>query len=626
MTEVYQDVSIDKTRQEIRVVQLQPAGTWDEEISCKLIRVSLNEQPYYEALSYVWGTPKITAPITLNDVKFEVTKNLESALRRLRRATSTRLIWIDALCINQKDDSERESQVKLMGPIYSGAKEVLVWLGEHLDPQNPYKSIPEAIGFEHRPVPWHSNTEESYRDEIVDDPRMKDSIFAGFAIVYMMAQKPHFKFMKCFAITPSSKFVANPCIPGGLAGLKDLMAVEWWNRIWTVQEVVLPDIATMVYGTISAPWTMFSHAWSAFTEHANTCCPELFLTMDENELNIIFMLYDKVAEIQAVKSDLMQGKTDLFGLFYMFSGRKATDPRDKVFGMLGMMHSASEQSFINPDYSLTRSQVYEAATLEIIRSTKSLKPIESGVASPGDLSSWVIDWERPPSENEKACEIYRSYMKRFYGLLERHELCLNPIANSMLQVKGILVDRISDTLPLNGMPYSQAMSASNTLVQNSLIPRVGETYVAGGTCEDAHWRTMIGNLVHALTNPGGGDVEYRKARPEDHLFYLELSSTIDEDMSGKQLTQEYRDMKISATSMLHERTFFITNSGFIGIGASSMRVGDDVYVLCGGRSPFVLRSVDDGHFKLIGDCYVHGIMDGEIFDNENTKLKELILK
>jgi hypothetical protein len=79
----------------------------DDAMSCDLHLASLDLSPTYETLSYVWGDQKITQPIALEGYEFEVTINLHEALRRLRATAKTRIIWIDALCINQKDDDER---------------------------------------------------------------------------------------------------------------------------------------------------------------------------------------------------------------------------------------------------------------------------------------------------------------------------------------------------------------------------------------------------------------------------------------------------------------------------------------------------------------------------------------
>jgi len=102
-------------------------------IRCRLEEHSLNSVPglpIYEALSYEWGKPPDhDAPIYVNSSPHLVRKNLHHALSHLSNKTKTRWLWIDAICINQADLPERNSQVQLMSQIYSKARDVLVWLG-----------------------------------------------------------------------------------------------------------------------------------------------------------------------------------------------------------------------------------------------------------------------------------------------------------------------------------------------------------------------------------------------------------------------------------------------------------------------------------------------------------------
>jgi hypothetical protein len=92
---IYDIGKINCSERETRVIHLLP-GPWDDEIRCELHTISLNAQPIYEALSYVWGNPDITREILLDGIGFKVTRNLAAALRRLRNQTKTRVIWIDA--------------------------------------------------------------------------------------------------------------------------------------------------------------------------------------------------------------------------------------------------------------------------------------------------------------------------------------------------------------------------------------------------------------------------------------------------------------------------------------------------------------------------------------------------
>ncbi|KAK0701126.1 heterokaryon incompatibility protein-domain-containing protein, partial [Lasiosphaeris hirsuta] len=118
---------------EVRVIHLLPSDNFDHDIHCELRAVSLDTNPEYEALSYVWSTPPGTGFITVSGQPMEVTANLLAALRRLRCRQKTRVVWADAICINQADMDERCAQVLLMGDIYRLTKGVLIWLGDGLD-------------------------------------------------------------------------------------------------------------------------------------------------------------------------------------------------------------------------------------------------------------------------------------------------------------------------------------------------------------------------------------------------------------------------------------------------------------------------------------------------------------
>ncbi|KAK0702104.1 heterokaryon incompatibility, partial [Lasiosphaeria miniovina] len=84
----------------------------------------------YEALSYVWGDPAKTESMTLNGMTFGLSANLKDALINLRERDTERTLWVDALCINQDDDTEKHREVMRMRAIYYSAKRVVVWLGD----------------------------------------------------------------------------------------------------------------------------------------------------------------------------------------------------------------------------------------------------------------------------------------------------------------------------------------------------------------------------------------------------------------------------------------------------------------------------------------------------------------
>jgi hypothetical protein len=128
---IFQPLPDEDDRSYLRLLRLQP-GDYSDPIECTLEIVTHEEsKDQYEAISYCWGNSNDTIPIVCNGLHVPVTRSLESAMRRFRTpsGSTARLLWADAICINQKDDEEKGKQVGRMGEVYMNASCVLVWLG-----------------------------------------------------------------------------------------------------------------------------------------------------------------------------------------------------------------------------------------------------------------------------------------------------------------------------------------------------------------------------------------------------------------------------------------------------------------------------------------------------------------
>ena len=171
---------------------------------------------HYEALSYHWGTPgegvaiRISTPNITFASDFYVSPNLHAALEQLRFPDGSRTLWIDAICINQKNISEQNSQVSIMADIYQTATHVCVWLG----PPSEDSSI--ALDFISRVV----NLDEF--DLLVTDS----------------SAAKHW------------------------GALSSLMKRKWFSRRWVVQEIALAKRATLYCGSAEADWSDFAVAVS----------------------------------------------------------------------------------------------------------------------------------------------------------------------------------------------------------------------------------------------------------------------------------------------------------------------------------------------------------------------------
>ena len=117
---------------EIRLLAILP-GPFNYPIRCTLTAVCLDDDPAYDALSYTWGSLVTDETLICDGQILQVTLNLHEGLRRLRRRRSVRVVWVDAVCINQDDVAERNQQILYMTRIFRDARQVVIWLGETSD-------------------------------------------------------------------------------------------------------------------------------------------------------------------------------------------------------------------------------------------------------------------------------------------------------------------------------------------------------------------------------------------------------------------------------------------------------------------------------------------------------------
>ncbi|KAL5312856.1 hypothetical protein ACEPPN_019282 [Leptodophora sp. 'Broadleaf-Isolate-01'] len=199
---------LDDSNDSIRLLTLHPGG-WGDSIKCELSVTTFSSKPEYEALSYAWGDSKATKAIWVNGVKVQIKENLRQALYHLRHDKEQRVLWTDALCINQAktDEAKREKnkQVPLMAFIYRRAQNVLIWLGNHEPPAGVGRRL-------QRPHEWYD-----------DSTPWKKS--AGWKKV-----EPF---------------------------LWQLIHREYWKRAWIIQEVGMASKIHVFYGHDSLAWTDF---------------------------------------------------------------------------------------------------------------------------------------------------------------------------------------------------------------------------------------------------------------------------------------------------------------------------------------------------------------------------------
>jgi ankyrin repeat protein len=308
----FKHLPIDLEGPSIRLLRLS-RGTFGRPVG-ELFFVSLEAEVPYEALSYTWGDPTRFQKITINGKAMEVTENLFAALKYVRQEDADRVLWIDAICIDQTNQKERGHQVQQMGDIYKHAEKVIVWLGHGTVDTDVAMDI---IGQLHSLVVRRGHSLESWN-------HYSDSL---------------------------SSTLKNRM----LAGVLDLLKRPWFRRVWVLQEVANARVATIVCGDKAVSARTFGLVPSF-----------LGMTLDPH-IQAVLEVMPGVLRRESWYST----KPTLYTLLLKFRDSQASQPRDKIFALLGMSSDACTSSLVIPDYTKTEKQLIRDTVLFILTSSTS---------------------------------------------------------------------------------------------------------------------------------------------------------------------------------------------------------------------------------------------------------------
>ena len=240
-----------RARREIRLLELLPI---DQQLSkllpaCRIFNTSLDKDPRFLALSYVWGDVNDRRIILVDNHPFRITRNLFDAMVSLREKDSI-IIWIDAICINQEDKEEKGWQVGLMGNIYQKAFEVIAWLGASADNSDTLIDYLNLLGEKSEACGLHCGPDACIKIwlAMTTTPSYLDDL--GEIVVKGWLDGRHFavsKFtLKHLLDSISGWKSQNQLFPA--ADLNRFFRRTWWGRIWVPQEITLPEHALFTCG------------------------------------------------------------------------------------------------------------------------------------------------------------------------------------------------------------------------------------------------------------------------------------------------------------------------------------------------------------------------------------------
>lgn len=249
----------------IRLLDLDPSCAEDDELLQGTLRIaSLDANPAYEALSYTWGSDKDnpSCKILCSGITIPITKNCYDALHNLTKTLKLQTIWIDAICINQKDNNEKSHQISLMRDIYGKAKRVLIWLGDKTDESD------EAIDWvkyaARNKGPYSSVKMRSFPGMMSPPEILKivKLVPEHIGKYHLLSPIPKRKCTMCPLKSSSEKmrlsFSTEPAY--NPIAMADLVDREWFTRMWTIQELVMANEPFIVCGDKSTRWSDLSCA------------------------------------------------------------------------------------------------------------------------------------------------------------------------------------------------------------------------------------------------------------------------------------------------------------------------------------------------------------------------------
>lgn len=613
---------IDPAKREIRLLTIIPDDC-HKKISCHLSKTNLTDGTF-DALSYVWGgNPSSSSnTILLDGVQFSVTPNLDLALRglRLSKGSAPRPLWVDAVCINQKDIIERNQQVAMMRDIYSSADRVIIWLGDADEDSDIVLDTVPLLATEGIRPKNENDMNEAERKELIDRHQRCGNFFFG-----LVDRRP------------------------------------WFSRVWILQELALAKRDPLVVcGTKLAPWSILIRAWKAIgreifterafvrrkphkeTDHETRDCD----SRSEGEGDVEVVAKVKLDILDDLRSAMQEkGGDSLRQLLLTSKTSQATDPRDRVYALLGILNDSG--TAIVADYRKPCAAVYVDAMSHMFSTGEGLFFL-SGIHLPGirseapyipslppsieqpTLPSWVPDFSRQTGELASQPLGITFHPPAGISASGAGSVCLNGKVlndNRTLQVEGLVIDTIDHVLPvaqdldqfISQLPDLEIMAddAKERPEQFhvSIAPLIRQFKL-----KEPLWKTLVSNKRY-LSGYDPAPAAYEHM----HVDLLGQNKSGPITMPDWEATDvEPTEYKMSLQKALKQRTFFTTTSGFCGTCVPDAQEGDVVVILFGSPVPFVLRPAPDTesaktesgrpiHY-LVGAAYVGGIMNGEMVD------------
>ncbi|KAL3304091.1 ankyrin and het domain protein [Colletotrichum asianum] len=517
----------------------------------------------YEALSYVWGSLADLKPFHVlecssqnssAEVKtLEIGPNLESALRHLRQPFETRTIWCDAICINQNDVEERGVQVRGMGNIYSHAKRVVVWLGKETNELYRAAQLMKFLG-SILYYDWDANTCQQHSDT---------------------------------ADLLAHRRAPMPFQTADWQSLYDFFDLTWFKRLWVKQEIILAKgAAIFMTGKQEFTWNDFCGG-ASYLSVIGLARSEPLSERKRQEFDELLskawftFSYDENRHINIT--------------LRLVNDCECLDPRDKIYGILGL-HRESFQ--IEPNYNKGHRDVYTDFSRKYMQST-----MDSGTFAFCDTANDAT-WMHP------------SWVPNFAKRIPRISYyCIGHVALQSQPQRRILSDDSCKALAIHCGTINQCSSSA---MPQKVVPRACLAIIKSWVLDASANRTQhpsqawIDELICTILL---GDI--KETNVEANWTLSEVADILLRDIEWFS-PQRYWDEKQERTLMSEIIHYAIcgnilttTTDGKFALSVGTAQVDDKIYVLPGEVDPIILRTIEDGRYRVVGPCFMPSLMRRE---------------
>lgn len=620
---------LDEAPFEIRLLRFLPPELPRDEaapapVPFALEYIHLNTEPIYHALSYTWKDDDVKEDgfeytISLDGIAVPVSRNLYLALKQFQQfATSDgdyfapfpvgTMLWVDALCINQSDMVERSHQVRNMRKIYQNAEIVNIWLG--LEFEGCQLGMKLAMGIE-------------------EHIRGLGSITAPYEWLDPMIHAMY----------------GDKSLKPSWTALQKIHLAGYWRRLWVIQEIVT-NLRTYVH---VGPLT--THLMPLLTTGQSIVQASIVAlkpTQWEQQYVASFQT-GAIMQDRFAFSDKEYEGHDLLDLLVRYRHHRSSDPRDKVYGLIGLakLHGSNFRQ-LNVDYDLSLDAVMTQTARHIIESTKSLDILtyaESGLSHCSEdgedlhaaLPTWVPNW---------ACLPNAWSGMRFDGEVPFASSGSEKAEVRFLDHGGILICKgvsLGTIQAVHPQPREDEPSQSWTAVLRNVllsIHKSSDPMASGRPSIVAMQKiaTVLWDLYFSYLSPAEMiDMRLQKDQLNATCAAL-LETDRSEAMNQTALDQSEADA-VEFFRVIDGRKLFSAtiaeaelngleqaNITAIGMTLRALESGDDICVLHGCKMPVILRKHprEADKFVLVSVAYVDGYMYGEALQGREVRDFEIL--